>query len=116
VSARDRNPTEAEVDTWAAAASDGLRAAVSRDEAVKAEADAAVRVVLSRFYGGDYIAPRWVVDAVYPVIERAVRAQVDTERAAEAVPCTCGYGGFHEPENPRCERNIAAARIVEGKA
>jgi hypothetical protein len=48
----------------------------------------------------------------YPVVHvNAVLAAL----ATGAEPCTCGYGGFHEPENHRCERNIAAARIVEGK-
>lgn len=22
-----------------------------------------------------------------------------------AAECTCGYGGFHDPDNPRCELN-----------
>lgn len=31
-----------------------------------------------------------------------------TTTALDGEPCTCGYGGVHEPENSRCERNVAA--------
>ena len=27
--------------------------------------------------------------------------------------CTCGYGGFHEPLNPRCDRNHAVSGQVD---
>lgn len=26
--------------------------------------------------------------------------------------CTCGYGGFHEPENQRCELNQALESVL----
>jgi len=41
---------------------------------------------------------------------RAAADEIDRLRARlseqdSALPCTCGYGGMHEPDNPRCERN-----------
>lgn len=36
-----------------------------------------------------------------------LRAGTGTHVCPE-VRCTCGYGGYHEPENPGCERNQAA--------
>lgn len=33
-----------------------------------------------------------------------LRAGVGTHVCPE-LPCTCGYGGYHEPENPLCARN-----------
>lgn len=37
----------------------------------------------------------------------------DRIRAAlDDAPCTCGYGGYHEPENPDCERNLAVVKEV----
>jgi hypothetical protein len=41
-------------------------------------------------------------------------AEANKRIAVDAEPCTCGYGGFHEPLNPRCERNITAA--LEGNS
>ena len=31
------------------------------------------------------------------------------------VPCTCGYGGQHEPANPRCNRNQRAEMLAGGE-
>lgn len=31
--------------------------------------------------------------------------QVLAAYAREQIPCTCGYGGYHEPLNPNCGRN-----------
>lgn len=33
-----------------------------------------------------------------------LRSGVGTH-VCQAVQCTCGYGGYHEPENPLCARN-----------
>lgn len=29
-----------------------------------------------------------------------------------AVDCNCGYGGYHEPLNPLCQRNMSAPAVV----
>ena len=45
------------------------------------------------------------------VMTRVVEAVA--ELAAEDEHCTCGYGGVHEPENPRCSRTVAAKAVAE---
>lgn len=90
---------------------------MSRDEAVKAVAEALTLIPGTTVTYPKSVAAT-VVDAVWPVIERAVRVQAAAEVRALRHPT-----GYHRkgltPEEAApfcatCDRFTAAARIVEG--
>lgn len=43
--------------------------------------------------------------------ERLFRDHLADRGADE--PCNCGWGGVHDPDNPRCDRNIAIAAALD---
>jgi hypothetical protein len=38
-------------------------------------------------------------------IENLIERVAELENPTPEIPCTCGWGGTHDPDNPRCDRN-----------
>ena len=55
-----------------------------------------------------------VLDAALAIVDGDTM-QRDLRRWADEMdsPCTCGYGGFHEPLNTRCDRNQVSLPCTE---
>lgn len=62
--------------------------------------------------GTGYVTGETLADLIEQVVSSFYNDGTETglvalERLAEALrtPCTCGFGGFHDDVNERCERN-----------